>query len=48
MKNPLKIVLLILMCLYVISPIDAAPGPIDDIIVVVLGYLAQKKIGERG
>lgn len=33
-----------LLILYIISPIDAVPGPIDDIIVILIGLAARKKI----
>jgi uncharacterized membrane protein YkvA (DUF1232 family) len=39
LENTLKTALLILVVLYVISPVDLVPGPIDDLIVSVL-YLA--------
>lgn len=41
MNNAAKVVLLVLVILYVVSPVDACPGPIDDIIVVLLGLAAQ-------
>lgn len=41
-----KGILLLLVILYVISPIDLCPGPIDDIIAVVLGVAAQLKLGD--
>ena len=34
MSGIMKGMLLILMVLYIVSPIDACPGPIDDIIVL--------------
>lgn len=44
MNGVTKGMLIVLAILYVISPIDALPGPIDDIIVVLLSIAAQKKI----
>lgn len=41
----LKGMILVVMILYIVSPIDACPGPIDDIIVLLLGIAARKKIG---
>ena len=41
-----KGMLLVLIILYVFSPIDLCPGPIDDIIVILLGVAAQKGIGK--
>lgn len=49
MENTLKTALLILVVLYVISPVDLVPGPIDDIIVSLL-YIAasagKKRLSE--
>ena len=44
MNGVAKGMLLVLIILYVISPIDFCPGPIDDIIVILLGVAAQKNI----
>ena len=44
MNGAAKIILIVLVILYVVSP-DLAPGPIDDIIVILLGYATQKRIG---
>ena len=40
----LKWVLLIAVILYVVSPIDFLPGPIDDIIVAIMGIAVSRKI----
>lgn len=40
-----KGVLLVLMILYIVSPIDFCPGPVDDLIVLLIGIAAQKGIG---
>ena len=37
-----KGMLIILVILYIVSPIDFAPGPIDDIIVLLIGIAAAK------
>lgn len=42
MDKVVKGMLTVLIILYVLSPIDAMPGPIDDIIVVLLGVAANK------
>lgn len=39
----LKILIFIFMVIYVVSPVDLCPGPIDDMIVVLLGMAAQKR-----
>lgn len=40
----LKSVILILVIVYMISPIDVCPGPVDDLIVLLMGLAAQKKM----
>ena len=37
-----KGMILVLMILYIVSPIDACPGPIDDLIVLIIGLAARK------
>ena len=44
MDGVLKGMLIVLVIVYVISPVDFVPGPIDDILVVLLGLAAQKRI----
>lgn len=46
MSGVAKGMLIVLIILYVISPLDLMPGPIDGVIVVLLGMAAQKRIGE--
>ena len=46
MNSVVKGMLLVLMILYIVSPIDACPGPVDDIIVLLLGIAAQKKLSD--
>ena len=43
-SNFLKTLVLVVVILYIVSPIDACPGPIDDIIVAVLGIAARKRL----
>lgn len=45
MNGVIKGMILVLMLIYVISPVDAMPGPIDDIIVMLMGIAARKGIG---
>lgn len=35
MGNFMKVILMILLIVYVISPVDAVPGPIDDAILAL-------------
>jgi uncharacterized membrane protein YkvA (DUF1232 family) len=44
MDGVMKGMLIILVILYIISPLDAMPGPVDDVIVILLGMAAQKRI----
>lgn len=37
-----KGMIVVLMILYIASPIDACPGPIDDIIVLLMGIATTK------
>jgi len=39
-----KTLVLVVVLLYIISPIDAVPGPIDDVIVALLGMAARKHL----
>lgn len=38
-----KGILITVMIIYIVSPIDLCPGPVDDIIVALLGIAATKK-----
>ena len=42
MNGVVKGMILVLMILYIVSPVDACPGPIDDIIVLLMGLGATK------
>lgn len=42
MNGIMKGMILVLMIVYIVSPIDACPGPIDDFIVLLIGIAAQK------
>lgn len=45
MSGVAKGMLIILVILYIVSPIDLCPSPVDDIIVLLVGLAAQKRIG---
>ena len=52
-KSLAKTILILFVVLYCISPVDLAPGPIDDLAVIIIGYLAQqmgvsKHFGNKG
>ena len=44
MNDVMKGMILVLIILYIVSPIDACPGPIDDLIVLFIGIAARKGI----
>jgi len=44
MNGFMKGMLVVLIMLYVISPIDLVPGPIDDIIAILLGFAANRRL----
>jgi uncharacterized membrane protein YkvA (DUF1232 family) len=44
-NSVLKGMILALVIVYIVSPIDACPGPVDDLIVLILGVAARKSIG---
>lgn len=46
MNGITKGMILVLMFLYIVSPIDLCPGPIDDLIVLMAGIAAQKDLLE--
>lgn len=44
MNQKMKILLAIITVLYVVSPIDALPGPIDDLILILSNIIAQRRL----
>lgn len=47
MNEVMKGMILVLMILYIVSPIDACPGPVDDLIVLIIGIAARKQVGSK-
>lgn len=47
MNNCFKGLVIMAILMYIVSPVDAMPGPIDDIIVLLLGIASQKKLAEN-
>ncbi len=43
MDTKFKILLLVALVLYVLFPLDAVPGPIDDIILCIMYAMANRK-----
>ena len=44
-KRTMKLLLFIFMLIYVVSPADALPGPIDDLIAMFMTMAVQTKLG---
>lgn len=44
MNDFVKVLLCVVIIVYVLSPIDCIQGPLDDILVILLGYLANRKV----
>lgn len=44
----MKVLLLVLMVVYAVSPADLMPGPIDDLLVLMIGLVASRKLSVRG
>lgn len=44
MNDVMKGMIMVLMILYIVSPIDACPGPLDDFIVLLIGIVARKRL----
>ena len=47
MNNVLKAALFGLVMLYIVSPADAMPGPMDDMLVALLGYVGTRLLESR-
>lgn len=43
MNNIMKALVVVVILAYIVSPVDLVPGPIDDIIVALLGLGAARK-----
>lgn len=44
MNNVMKGIIILAVIIYIVSPIDIAPGPIDDILVLLMGIAASKSL----
>lgn len=42
MNGFMKVMLLVFVVLYGLSPVDACPGPIDDILLMALGFTQMR------
>ena len=43
MKKVAKVILFVFVIIYIVSPIDACPGPIDDALLLVITIAATRK-----
>ena len=46
MDDFMRAAILIFMVLYLVSPIDACPGPIDDAVVILIGMALRKQLAD--
>jgi len=47
MNDLMKGLVIMAVLMYIVSPLDVAPGPVDDIIVLLLGIASRKKLAEN-
>ncbi len=48
MRGFMKWMLVVLLViLYVISPVDLCPGPVDDLIVILIGIASCRRVPQR-
>lgn len=47
MNQTMKVIMMALVLLYIVSPVDAAPGPVDDMIVALLGFAGTRFLGSN-
>ena len=47
MNDLMKGLVIMAVLMYIVSPIDLAPGPIDDIIVLLLGLASRKQLTDN-
>ena len=47
MNDVAKGMILVLMLLYIISPVDLMPGPVDDVIVALMGVAMMSRKSEE-
>lgn len=47
MNGLMKGLVIMAILMYIVSPIDVAPGPIDDFIVLLLGLAYRKQLEDK-
>ena len=43
MNNNGRLLITLLVLIYVLSPTDLLPGPVDDIVVMMLGHMLKQR-----
>ena len=46
MDDFMRAAILIFMILYLVSPIDACPGPLDDAVVILIGMALRRQLAD--
>ena len=46
MDDFMRAAILIFMILYLVSPIDACPGPLDDAAVILIGMALRRQLAD--
>ena len=46
MDDFMRAAILIFMVFYLVSPIDACPGPIDDAVVILIGMALRRQLAD--
>ncbi len=46
MENFIKGIIVTIILIYILSPVDACPGPIDDLVVALLGLSKCRKLSK--
>ena len=47
-NNVLKVMLIALLAVYVISPVDLVPGPVDDLLMILFSAVLNQMNSSRG
>ncbi len=46
MDNLAKVAIILFIILYALSPVDACPGPLDDLVVLLLGVASAQGLSD--
>ncbi|MDO4990763.1 MAG: hypothetical protein Q4E45_09695 [Eubacteriales bacterium] len=46
MDDFMRAAILIFMILYLVSPIDACPGPLDDAVIILIGMALRRQLAD--